>query len=84
MEEFMSADGSHALRNAFEKGDSGVQGKCATFVGDNLLFNRHIDGVDDELTLWCRLFQQYLQNTIPDATSEKVLASLLFVTLRLN
>ena len=84
MQEFIGKGGSQLLRDVFAKDEPEVRGKCATFVEDNLPFNRAIDGVDDELSLWCRLFQQHLQNNGSDTTSEKVLSSLMFVLLYSN
>src|SRR5436190_5654659 len=60
IKEFMLSRGSFELRKIFTEGKSEEQGKCATFVQDNLLFNRAINGVDQELMLWCGLFQDYL------------------------
>ena len=79
MKEFMLSQGSLELRTIFTGGQPEEQGKCATFVEDNLPFNRAIDGVDQELVLWCGLFQEYLQKNSRDTTSEKVLSSLMSV-----
>jgi hypothetical protein len=76
--EFMNAGGSSLLRELFEEEGSEVQGKCATFVEDNLPYSHGLSGVDEELSQWCRLFQQFLQKNALDETSEKVLSSLMY------
>ena len=77
IKEFMFSEGSLELRTIFTGGEPEEQGKCATFVEDNLPSNRAINGVDQELVLWCKLFQEYLQKNARDTTSEKVLSSLM-------
>ena len=84
IKEFMLSQGPSELRKVFARGESEEQGKCATFVEDNLPSNRAIDGVDQEMMLWCGLFQEYLRNHLGDTTSEKVLSSLMFLTLLPN
>jgi nucleotide exchange factor SIL1 len=79
IKEFMFSQGSLELRTIFLGGEPEEQRKCATFVEDNLPSNRAIDGVDQELVLWCRVFQEYLQKNAGDATSENVLSSLMSV-----
>jgi len=76
--EFINAGGSVRLRELFGEEGSEVQGKCATFVEDNLPYSHGLNGVDEELAQWCRLFQQFLQKNTPDETSEKVLSSLMY------
>jgi hypothetical protein len=76
--EFMNAGGSTLLRELFGEEGSEVQGKCATFVEDNLPYSHGLSGVDEELSQWCRLFQQFLQKNTLDETSEKVLSSLMY------
>jgi hypothetical protein len=76
--EFLNAGGSTLLRELFGEEGSEVQGKCATFVEDNLPYSHGLSGVDEELSQWCRLFQQFLQKNTPDGTSEKVLSSLMY------
>ena len=76
--EFVNAGGSVRLRQLFEEEGSEVQRKCATFVEDNLPYSHDISGVDEELSEWCRLFQQFLRKNTPDETSEKVLSSLMY------
>ena len=75
--EFINAGGSTRLRELLGEEGSEVQGKCATFVEDNLPYSHGLNGVDEELAQWCRLFQQFLQKNAPDETSEKVLSSLM-------
>ena len=79
IKEFMLSQGSLKLRTIFTGGEPEERGKCATFVEDNLPSNRAINGVDQELALWCTLFQEYLQKNAGDTTSEKVLSSLMSV-----
>jgi hypothetical protein len=76
--EFINAGGSSLLRELFEEEGSEVQGKCATFVEDNLPYSHGLSGVNEELSQWCRLFQQFLQKNTLDETSEKVLSSLMY------
>ena len=75
--EFINAGGSVRLREMFEEDGSEVQGKCATFVEDNLPHSHGMNGVDEELSQWCRLFQQFLKENSSVETSEKVLSSLM-------
>ena len=76
--EFVYAGGSVRLRQLFEEEGSEVQRKCATFVEDSLPYSHGISGVNEELSEWCQLFQQFLQRNTPDETSEKVLSSLMW------
>jgi nucleotide exchange factor SIL1 len=78
--EFLNAGGSPVLQELFAKGEVEVQGKCATFVEDNLPANRALIG-DDELTQWCELFQLALLQNPQDITGEKVLSSLMYVLI---
>lgn len=87
MQEFLDSQGSQTLREAFLGEETEVQGKCATFVEDNIVWNRALPGVDEELSKWCQLFQQSLQREstpIVSEKSEKVLSSLMSVSLYAN
>ena len=84
LQEFINAKGSDLFQEIFVKHDSEVQGKCATFVEDNLLSSRAIEGVDEQLLRWCRLFQEHLQQKPTDTTSEKVFSSLMFISVCIN
>jgi len=79
--EFINAKGSDIFQEIFVKDDLEVQGKCATFVEDNLLSNRAVESVDEQLLRWCRLFQEHLLQKPTDTTSEKVFSSLMFVSV---
>jgi hypothetical protein len=84
MREFMNSQGSQALRETFLDDEPEVQGKCATFIEDNLVWNRAMTGVDEELTKWCQLFQQSLPKESTPVVlekAEKILGSLMFISL---
>jgi nucleotide exchange factor SIL1 len=75
--ELMHNGGSQLLRRVFSGGGDEVQGKCATFVQDNLLWNRGLSGVDEELLHWCEIFQETLLQSNP-AEADKILTSLMY------
>ena len=81
MKEFLEGGGSQLLRELFLTDEPEVQGKCATFVEDNLPANHAMGEVHDELRLWCNAFQRVLQENRDDITSEKVLSSLMYAYL---
>jgi nucleotide exchange factor SIL1 len=84
VQKFINAKGSDLFQEIFVKDDSEVQGKCATFVEDNLSSNLAIEGVDEQLLRWCHLFQEHLIQKPIDSTSEKVFSSLMFVSVCIN
>jgi nucleotide exchange factor SIL1 len=75
--EFVTAKGPLLLQEIFDRGEPEVQGKCATFVEDNLSYNPALSGIENELTEWCRLFQHFLKRSPGGVISEKVLSSLM-------
>jgi len=76
MKEFMDSNGSQFLRDIFQKDEPEVKAKCATFVQDNLLWNRNLVRVDEELSRWCQIFQESLYQGTADIAAPKILESL--------
>jgi Nucleotide exchange factor SIL1 len=76
--DFLENNGSQLLLRIFLIDKPEVQGKCATFVEDNLA-NTAVNA--DELKLWCELFQNVLvkQHSLY-VTSEKVFSALMYLS----
>jgi hypothetical protein len=78
--DFLENNGSQLLRRIFLMDKPEVQGKCATFVEDNLA---NTAANPDELKLWCELFQNVLlEQQSLDVTSEKVLSALMYLSCK--